>query len=172
MKRTLLTLTAFVALAAWASAQAPTTGPSVAEELKHLRTNRTLLEHLVDHSVKIADADTPLDRADRCRDATASLKRAIQGAGDDPDRVVELIENLVTMIKNGLAPTLARARAEIPHGSQDYERMKQLHVAVRQDLTLVQEAIPTTGKTAKSNHVKDARQQLTVVAASVPVVED
>ena len=172
MKRTLLTLTAFVALAAWASAQAPTSGPSVAEELKHLKANRTLLEDLVNHSVRVAEAETPLDRADRCREATGSLKRALQDAGDDPDRVVELIENLAAMIKNGLVPTLARARQEIPRGSHDYERMKKLHVDVRQDLTLVQEAIPTTGKTAKSAPVNDARQQLLNVTATVPTIAD
>jgi len=172
MKRSLLTLSFFAGLAAWASAQSPSVGPSPAEELKMLKANGTLMEDLLGHGVRVADANTPLDRAEKCRDASASLKRAIEDAGDDPDRIAELAEYLAEIIRDGLAPNLATARDQIHPGSQDYGRMSKIHTEVRQDFALYQQAIPSDGKSGRSSRVKDARQKLSDAGARVPAIKE
>ena len=60
MRRTLFTLVAFTALAAWAGAQGPPPPLPAAVQVKQFKANRILIENLVDHGIDIANADNPL----------------------------------------------------------------------------------------------------------------
>ena len=77
MRRTLFTLVAFTALAAWAGAQGPPPPLPAAVQVKQFKANRILIENLVDHGIDIANADNPLRRAEECRKIMRKLSAGI-----------------------------------------------------------------------------------------------
>ena len=170
MTRTALTLVLVAGLSVWASAQ---TQPArnTAEHLQLLRANRTLLTSLIDRGLEISEAGNPLQRAEQCRKATATLGAELRQAADDPaaepDRVVELSEHLTTLVRDGLAPTLAKAREEVRPGSPDYERLKKVHADAKAELERARQAIPTAGKVGRSARVKDAQDKLAAAAKQI-----
>lgn len=163
MTRTALTLLSILALSVWASAQTAT-GPRTADHVRLLATNRTLLSTMLDRALEISDAGNPLERAERCSKATATLGAELRTvAADpaaDPDRVAELSEHLTTVVRDGLTPTLTEARGQHRPGSPGYERLKKVYLDARADLEQVRGAIPTEGKVGQSKLVKDAVQKL------------
>src|SRR5207249_8434309 len=118
-------LTVFLGLAAWAGAQGPV-ARSAADQLQLLRTNRGLIDGLIDDSVKLAGANTPVDRADACQGTARRLAGAVEqaAAAGNPDRVAEFGGHLERAVREGLVPTLEDAK--VPPESPDPKRPKAL----------------------------------------------
>src|SRR5580692_4317299 len=92
MRRFLVTLVAFAALAAWAGAQGSPPSLDAATQEQLFESNRLLLENLVGHGIDLANADNTLQRAEECRKTATTLANSLGQAADDraPDRVVDL----------------------------------------------------------------------------------
>lgn len=163
MTRTLLVGLIFASLSAWVSAQPGPATPSPAEQLRLMQANRPLLDALLEASLKVSEANSPLLRADACRTAVATLGSALRDASADqdanPDRVIELSDHLTIVVTEGLAPTLAQARQTIPPGSPDFERLKTVQAELRQDLDAIQRDFPGAGK-ANAPRLNEARGKL------------
>jgi hypothetical protein len=174
MTRTALTLSLVAGLSVWASAQSQP-ARHTADHLRLLETNLTLLERLTDRGLEISNAGNPLERAEGCRKAAATLGAELRQAADDPttdpDRVVELSEHLTTLVRDGLAPTLAKARDEIRPGSPEYDRLKKVHADAKAELERTRQAFPTDGKVGRSRRVKAAQDKLTDVAKQIELKE-
>ena len=173
MTRSALTLTLLAGLALWASAQSPTVR-STHQDLELLQKNRDLLNSLIDRGLEISAAGNPLERAERCRKATATLGAELRDAAErsDPDRVAELTEHLATVVEKGLAPTLAEARGQIRPGSPDYDRLKKVHADARADLEQTHKALPADGPVGRSKLVTEAKKKLDAATARIPVKEE
>lgn len=171
MFRSALTLSIAVTLCAWVSAQPAATGPTAAEQLKLLKSNRDLLEDLIDHGVKVSKNADVLDRTDECRRAAGTLatalSRAATGPGADADRIAELSDHLGSVWSEGLTPNLREATALIPPSSPQYGRLKDVSKWATDDVKKVEAAIPVEGKLGTSAKVKIAREQLTAIAAQL-----
>ena len=161
-------LTAFVALAAWAGAQGPVPpAPLSAEDkLRLLKANGALIESLVRDGVAMSAADTPVDRASRCRDATRSLVNAILRAteAEDAERVAELTGLFRAVVIDGLVPTLAEAQVGVTPGSPADVKLREERGKSVKDVSELRAAIPATGKVGDSPRVKDALKQLDELA--------
>ena len=162
MRRLVFTSFVLTLLAAWASGQSATSGPLAGEQLKLFQSNRELLENLVEHSVDLANADTPLAKIKACHESTKDLGRAIKDAADrdDADRVAELSEHLTAVIHHGLVPTIDDARTTVPMGTQAEKELFELTSLATQDAERFELAIPALGKVGTSNKVRDARTKL------------
>src|SRR5688500_7209105 len=108
MARWVYLLTTFAVLAAWAGAQNTAPPLSAEDKLRLLKANGTLLDNLVRDGVALSAADTPEDRAARCRSASLALANEIQKAAtaEDAERVAELIVLFRDLVKDGLVPTI------------------------------------------------------------------
>jgi len=170
--RTALTLVAFAGLSLWATAQ-DTTSNRVATDIELLRTNRVLLDDLIDHGLQLSKAGGPLDRAVECRKTAATLGLALKHAtgGTDDDRVAELSDYLTAVVRDGLVPNFDLARQGIPRGSQDYERLKKEADGAKKDLDALDEVFPTEGKLGRSGKVAEARRKLAEARSKIVVPE-
>lgn len=154
------TLTVFLALAAWAGAQGQP-APSAADQLQLLQINRGVIDALIDDSVKLAGANTPVDRADVCQKTTNRLAGEVEKAATagNLDRVAEFGGHLGRMVREGLVPTLEEAKSVRPE-SPDAKRAKEIRERAIGDLGALHEALPTSGKLGDSEKVKKLRQEL------------
>jgi hypothetical protein len=161
MTRGLFTTAVFLALAAWAGAQGP--APlSTGDHLRLLRENHRLLGALVEHGVRLADADTALQRADAAHAAAQRLGeelRTAAGAGD-ADRVAEMSMHLDTLLGGALEPTIKDAREQIPSGSDEAKRLRELYDRVVRELDATRGAVPAGGAVGDSAEAKSARGRL------------
>src|SRR5262249_35033697 len=116
----LLLLTTFATLAAWAGAQGTAPPLSPADRVKNFKTNRTLVENLVNDGVALADAEDALARAAACRKTTAVLRESGSAAAKDqnPDGVAELADLMTVGVRDGLVPNLDEADRTIPPHSK------------------------------------------------------
>jgi hypothetical protein len=162
MSRVALTLAVFLGLAAWAGAQGPPPGLDPARNRELLRTNRALLNQLIDHGVELGGADSPLKRATICRESVRWLAGEVGEAvaAENPDRVTELGGHLEAMIRDGLAPNLDNARQTITPESPDWARLKATRENALGDLDGVRDALAAPGKVGDHAKVKDLRGKL------------
>lgn len=162
MVRIATTLLVFAALSAWAGAQGPAPGLTAADRLKLLRTNRTLIENMVDNGIDMARADTPLGRAEVCYRTAHVLRHAVQAAADEqnPDRVAELCGHLDTVVRDALEPNLADATRTIPPGSPDESTLKRLRATAVKDFDDLRGSMPAGGKVGGDTRVKEAMGKL------------
>jgi hypothetical protein len=167
--RTPAIVLAFAVLSAWASGQNATGPTTAAEHLNLLKTNRRLLEELLDEGVKLGQANTNLDRAAQCQSVANRLTRELKNAVDldDADRVAEMSDHFATLIRSGLVPNLDSAKERVPPGSPEYDRLVAVHANATKNLDAVKSLIPADGKWAKKKGVDDARAKLQAAAASV-----
>jgi hypothetical protein len=173
MTRTALTLFALAGLSVWASAQNPAPGLTAGEQLRLFQSNRTLLDGLIDHGLKLSDANTPLDRADECRKAADTLGLALRQAAaeSDADRVAELSDHLTAVVRDGLTPSLAQARRDIHPASADFERLKRVHADTHQSLAETRQALQSDEGVGRSARVRDARAKLADAADKIGEVK-
>ena len=162
MTRTALTLAAVLLAAAWADGQ---TAPRLAaDQVRLLHANHALLEDLVDHGVRLSNAAVTLDQAAECRRAVARLGHALAAAADDPHadpyRVAELTDQVADLIRDGLTPTLAAARAQIANGSPGAEKLAGIEAAAAVDLNDCRQAVPVDGRVGRADAVKRAQGRL------------
>ncbi len=172
MNRSILTLGFALLLAAWGSAQStPTANLTAAEQLKLLKSNRELLEDLIDHGVRVSKTTDVLDRTDECRKAAATLATALTRAADGPtadaDRVAELSDHLASVWSEGLTPNLREATVQIPPSSPQYGRLRDVSKWANDDARKVDRALTFDGKIANSAKIVKAREQLTAIAAEL-----
>ena len=162
MVRLLFTLLIFGTLSAWAGAQGPAATLTAADRLKLLRTNRMLIENMVDHGIDMANADTPLKRAAECRKTARTLANEVQKAADDQNagRVAELCGHLDLVLRDALAPNLDDATRTIPVGSPDESELKKLRANVLADFDGLRGSITVGAKVADDAKVKDALGKL------------
>jgi len=161
--RVLLLLISFATLAAWAGAQGPTPPLTAADKMKLFKSNRTLIENLVNHGIDLSAADKPLTRAEECRKTAVTLGNYLERAAKEdrnPDRVAELADLMGNVVRDGLAPNLDEAERTTPAESPDGKRVKELQTIVANDLDNVRSTIPA-GKVADSPKVKAALAALT-----------
>ena len=158
MRRSLVTLIVLATLAAWVSAQGSPPPLPAATQAKLFKSNLDLLGALVDHGVKLADADNPLKRAEECRMAAISLGNSLgEAAGkQDPDRVVELAGLMGDVVRDGLVPNLKAAREEIKTGDPREAQLLKLSDKAKDELTSLPSKIPAEGKVSESQKVKEA----------------
>src|SRR6476659_8542934 len=119
--RIALLLITFSALAAWAGAQGPAPALSAEQRAQLFKSNRTLLENLVENGITLADADEPLRRAAACQATALTLGNYLKRAATEdqnPDRVVELAELMTAVVRGGLVPNADEADRTIPPQSR------------------------------------------------------
>jgi hypothetical protein len=157
MRRSLVTLIAYAALAAWAGAQGPRAPLDAATQEKMFKSNRTLLENLVNHGIDLADADRPLQRAEECRKTATTLSNfLVQSAEDqDPERVVELAGLMGEVVRDGLVPNLNDAQKEIRAGDPREAQLNKVRETATRDLDNLSR-LPSQGKVGSNQKVKEA----------------
>lgn len=164
MFRAPLILAAVGLLSLWVQAQPVAPRPTAGEQLRLFRGNRSLLEHLIDQSLKIANTSTGMDRVAACSTATRVLGQIVSDTAtdptSDPDRIAELTEHLTELVSQGLLPTLSQVREEVPAGSQEAARLQELQKSTWEHLLGVQTALTGGGPLGRSTAVQDARQKL------------
>jgi hypothetical protein len=170
--RVLLLLVSFAALAAWAGAQGPPPPLSPADRAKLFKSDRALLDQLIDHGIEMANPnrDNDLDRAQECRKTAKTLANYLERAAkdeQDPDRVAEMTALLTELVRDGLAPNLTVARQTNPKGSPRHKEVVALGETAVKDLDDVKAAIPA-GKVGDDEKVKAA---LAALAALRPQLE-
>ncbi|HUR55371.1 MAG TPA: hypothetical protein VMZ71_14655 [Gemmataceae bacterium] len=158
MFRLTASLLVFAALSAWAGAQGPAAGITAAERLQMLRTNRMLIENMVDHGLDMAGADTPLKRAAECRRTARTLANAVRQAGDEQNagRVAELCGHLDSVMRDALAPNLELATRDARPGSPDESELKKLRATALTDFDELRGALPAGGTVGGDAKVKEA----------------
>jgi len=168
--RALLLLTTFATLAAWAGAQGTAPPLSPADRVRLFKTNRTLVENLVNDGTELADfGEDALRRAVTCRRTTAVLAEYLSGAARDqnPDRVAELADLMGVVVRDGLVPNLDEADRTIPAESRKLrEQLAATQTGVTDDIDAVGRAIPP-GKVGESAKVKAALESLAALKAKV-----
>ena len=162
MVRIATTLLVFAALSAWAGAQGPAPALTAADRLKLLRTNRVLIDNLVDTGIDMARADTPLSRAEVCYRTARKLSEEVQTAADqqNPGRVAELCGHLDAVVRDALEPNLAAAGRTIPPGSPDDSKLKNLRATAAKDFDDLRGSMPVGGKVGGDSRVKEAMGKL------------
>ena len=151
------TLAFFLALSAWAGAQAPQrTALSADEQIRLHRANRVLLAELVDRGIELGKANHPVDRVEECRKTARVLGVALQQAAekDDADRVAELGNHLEIVVRDGLVPMLDDAKRTIHPMSPDAVRLKSIRENAAGDLEWAS-TVPSTGKLGNNSRVRD-----------------
>lgn len=159
MTRTTIVLIAAAGLSAWVSAQSLPVGTTAAEQLHLFQANRPLLEEILDHGLKLSQADTHADRAEECRRTTRTISLALRWEAEnaaDPGRVAELSDHLTRMVRDGLAPTLADGLRAVPPQSPDFDRLTRVRDLAGREVWAVEELIPAEGPP----QVRDARARL------------
>jgi hypothetical protein len=161
MRRLLFTLALMPLVAMMAPGQSALR-PLAADQVKLFRANRELLEDLVQHTVELAKADTPVARAKACLDTTQDLGRAMQNAiaVDDAERVAELSEYLAAVIAQSLQPTIDEGRRVIPVGTPAERDLAAVRSQAVKDTQIWENAIPAIGKIGTSAKVRTAREYL------------
>ena len=169
--RVLLLLVSFAALAAWAGAQGPPPPLSPADRAKLFKSDRALLDQLIDHGIGLSNFDNHLERAQECRKTAKTLANYLERAAkdeQDPDRVAEMTGLLTELVRDGLAPNLKVARRDNPKGSPGFEAVQKLGETALKDMDDVTAAIPA-GKVGDDAKVKAA---LAALAALRPELEN
>jgi hypothetical protein len=159
-------------LSCWVTAQHTPRTPTAPEQLKLLQSNQDLLQTLLDDALRLSQADTTLKRATECQQAAKTLAQAMEKSATsptpEPERLAELGEHFTKLVQEGLAPTLAEARQQIPPGSRDFPRLQELHEQTKQSFAALQKSIPTTGPIGQSRSVIQLKQTLATLNEQFP----
>ena len=167
--RTPLTLLVVAIVSMAVSAQSGNIVLTAAEQLQLLKTNRELIEDLLDQGTRVSDANTPLDRAAECQLSTNRLAREFRSAIDraDADRACEIGDHVEKVIVEGFVPNFETARQNSKPGSPDYERVRTLHREATQSLEKLTATMPQEGPLTKSKRFLHVREKLGLAAAKV-----
>ena len=168
MARVPLLLVSFAVLAAWAGAQGTSPPLNPADRVKLFKTDRALLDQLVNHGIDLSKADNPLKQAQECQATARTLAVYLRRAAEDeknPDRVAEMAGLLAEMVRDGLAPNLQVARQTFPATSPQGKQVAELGETVLKDLD--DWAAPPAGKVGESEKVKAALEALSALKAKL-----
>jgi hypothetical protein len=166
MARWVYLLTAFAGLAAWAGAQNPAPTLSPEDKLRLLKANGTLLDNLVRDGVALSAADTPEDRAARCRSAARALANEIEraAAAEDAERVAELTGLFRQLVHDGLVPTINSGQTVVNPQSPAAKKLREVRGLASADVNDLKAKIPTSGKLAENARVKESLKHLDELA--------
>jgi hypothetical protein len=166
--RTLLTLLGAALLAAWADAQQAGALLTAGERLKQLQANRTLVEKMVASGLALSTANDSVSRAAACRTAMGELALALDGAidGKDPSRIAELGDHLTVLVSDGLIPAIADSH-DVPAGSADEARLKEIHKQVSDEMARLELAVPRTDAVGRSTQVRATLERFTATRAKL-----
>jgi hypothetical protein len=170
MRRSLVSLVGFTALAAWAGGQGPPPPLPAADRVRLFRADQTLINSLVDHGVTLGNADNPLARADGARKAALSLATALKRVANDDrdaDRAAELADLLAEVVRDGLTPNLDEATRTFPPGTPQAADLARLRAAAAADLDAVREAVPADGPVGGSPRANAALERLAALKAAL-----
>ena len=174
MRRSPVTLVTLLALAAWAGAQGPSAPLPAATQAKLFKSNRTLIESVINHGLDLGATDRPDQRADECRKTATTLAKSLGQAAEDedPDRVVELAGLMSEVVRDGLVPNLNEAQAQTdkmagPSRETMLAQLAKVRDKTTRELDELSAKIPTEGKVATSQKVKEAVQALQGLKASL-----
>jgi len=129
--------------------------------MKLFKSNRVLIENLVNHGVELSASETSIARASECRKTAVTLANYLERAAKDdqnPDRVSELAGLMGDVVRDGLVPIMDEAK-DIPPDSPDGKRFAALRETVVADLDNVRTGIPA-GKVGDNAKVKAALASL------------
>ena len=163
MRRYSFTLIVVALLSAWAGGQSaapPAGGP---ERVRLLHANAALVEQLVAHGVGLSGGSA-LDQAGECRGAVATLGRALAACAENPDadpsRLIDLSEQVVQLVRTGLAPALEKAREQVRSGSPGAEKLREIEERSAGELGAYRDALPTAGRLGALPQLGEARAKL------------
>jgi hypothetical protein len=169
--RLVFTLLVFAGLATWADAQSAPPAITGGERLQLFRANHKLLEQLIDHSLKLSNADTKLAQAEECRQALVSLTNELNTVGAatsaDPDRVAELSDHMSDLIESGLAPTLQVVREQVRNGSPGAAQLDRIEKQATTDLDNLRTQLILDSRLSKSKKVEAATTRLKAMTKQI-----
>ena len=153
-------LTVCLTLSAQGSSNAKLTA---AEHLKLLQLNQTLIEDLIESSLKLSKSSNPLDAAEQHVTVSIRLGRSLDEAiqRNDPDRAAEVAALLDNVVGEALLPQLKAAGSSIPTGSPEYVRYIECHRKAYDRVAKLAETMPADGTGWKAERVTMTRTQLT-----------
>lgn len=127
MTRRLFLTLFFVALAV-STHTAHSQTPIQDAEAARFHRNLALIEALVESSLKQLNTEEPLARAEACVEAARPFLLEVQAAVEqrDPARTAELGRHLQDMLERGVVANLRAARQQIPRGSAEEPRLRQV----------------------------------------------
>jgi hypothetical protein len=121
-------------------------GLSTATRAELLRRNSGLLQNVVQITITLAAANTPLNRATACGDLANCLAEEIRGVQEnEADRAIELAEYLKAVLKQGVAANLTAARPAIPSGSNDEQRLYEVQDRTAEAMRALEDFFPAHG---------------------------
>jgi len=99
-----------------------------AEHARQWQRNRELVKVLVDSGLNLAGEDDVLKRADQCAGLAAHLASEISQAAQQREgaRIAELGGHLQTLLEQGVAANLTRARDAATNGTSLEQQLKEL----------------------------------------------
>jgi len=118
MKRMVLLLVSGAVLASLATAQSGAPQP-LPGKARHFQRNYGLVRSLVESSLRLAEEDDPLKRAQCCNDLLERFASEVNTAAEEKDlaRVLELGQHLHDLLAQGVAANLRAVRKQFPEGS-------------------------------------------------------
>jgi hypothetical protein len=163
MVRAAYTTLFFLAIAAWAGAQAPPRSSlPAAEQLRLHRANRVLLADLIDRGIELGVTDSTVGRVEACQRTARVLGVALSRAANanDADRVVELGNHLELMVRDGLVPMFDEAKVHITRESPEYARLKAAQESATSNLDEARTAIADAAKLGDNIRVHEVAGKL------------
>lgn len=162
MTRAALTLTVFLALAAWSGAQGPSPTLPIDVQLRMHREDRVLLNDLVRQGLALSNKDDAVGRAEECEKAVRSLGAALRRAAEsqNADRAAELADHLEAVCREGLLPNIDEALRTIDPASPEWARLKVVRERAAANLNDLRNAIPTAGKLGDNSKLQSLRDKL------------
>jgi hypothetical protein len=141
MKRWPVVLLVGPLLAALAQAGA---GPAADDdEVRQFHRDRGLIEALVEGGLRLSAEDDPLQRADCCAGLAERLADEVRQSVERKEgpRVEEMGAHLSALLGQGVAANLTRARAVIPPGSADDQKLQDIRGRAVQAAGLLEERL-------------------------------
>ena len=124
MNRYLLPLMMFLVTAAVWAQSSP--APTVTDKAERLKGNRALVEVLVNGSLSLAAAESPIQRAEECSGIAEELAEVIRDAADANQRyrAAEIGTHLGELLKYGVARNLKSFGEQLPTNSAGIQEMQ------------------------------------------------
>ncbi|MFN4257920.1 MAG: hypothetical protein ACK4RK_01380 [Gemmataceae bacterium] len=174
MNRFLSLLLVFIVCAGVCPAH--TVPPDLQAPLRSFQKNRLLLQELVATSLRLADEDDPLKRAEHCQEMAERLAQEIQKAASDQEgaRVNELGLHFRNVLRQGVAANITAAGNRIPVGSERERELEQLGQRVLRMALPLEEQLQatqplTTHQTLRAIHAGREEVERALRHRNIPV---